>query len=357
MKHKTSKIKIIVLILVILLLLLIGGWGVFSISLYRQTFDQRFESYAPLRLEVSDFDGLEATRYTFPSDKGQMLTGYLYSHGEDPRAILVIAHGFGGGGHNSYMDVADFFAAHGFAVFAYDATACDESEGDGLGGVPQGVADLDHAITFIEGELPDLPVVLWGHSWGGYSVCNVLNYHPEVKAVAECSGCCKASDMFEAGGLQQAGDVIYTMLPFSRAYERLRYGDYAAHTALDGFAASDAAVMVVHSEDDDVLPIQYGYDVYYAAYQNDPRFTFVRFTDRGHNMIYNDTTYVDEFNAAFDEWLTTLDYDYHAAENKDRFAADKADYINTHLDRARWSHSLDPALFDQFLAFYEANIG
>lgn len=63
---------------------------------------------------------------------------------------MIIAHGFGGGGHNSYMDAADYFARNGYYVFTYDATAMDKSEGEGLGGIPQGVIDLDSAISFVE---------------------------------------------------------------------------------------------------------------------------------------------------------------------------------------------------------------
>ena len=61
-----------------------------------------------------------------------------------------MAHGLGGGGHNSYMDCANYFARHGYYVFAYDATGNDESEGEGVGGLPQGVIDLDYAISFVE---------------------------------------------------------------------------------------------------------------------------------------------------------------------------------------------------------------
>ena len=357
MKVKKSKKKIILIIVLCLILLLIGGWWAFSVSIYNENFNKRFESYEPFMLHVEDFDGLQREKYEFASDKGQMLTGYLYSAGGEPHGILVIAHGLGAG-HNSYMDVADFFAHHGYLVFAYDATGNDESEGAGVGGIPQGVIDLDRAISFVKesGSFPELPVVLFGHSWGGYSACSVLTCHPEVKAVIECSGCSRSSDLFEAGGKEQAGNVIYTMMPFIRLHERMKYGKYASNTAMDGFAASDAAVMIVHSEDDGVVPIQYGYDVYYETYKDDPRFTFLRFADRGHNYVYNDTAYIKAFNAGFDAWLETLDYDYNAAENKDRFIKDKADYIRLNLDREKWSHSLDTELFDRFLAFYDEHI-
>ncbi len=354
MKKGKAK-KIILIVLLCVLILLIAGWWYFSVAIYNENFNKRFESYEPLTLRVEDFEGLQRTKYEFPSDKGQMLTGYMYSSaGVDPKAILVIAHGLGAG-HNSYMDCADYFARNGYLVFAYDATGNDESEGEGVGGIPQGPIDLDHAVSFVEesGNFPDLPVVLFGHSWGGYGVCSVLTYHPEVKAVIECAGCDKSSDLFEAGGKEQAGNVIYTMMPFIKLHERIRYGKYATNTAMDGFAASDAAVMIVHSEDDGVVPIEYGYDVFYEKYGSDPRFVFVRLKDKGHNYVFDDAAYIDEFNAGFDDWIATLDYDYTADENLERFAADKAEYIRVHLDRSRWCSMLDEELFARFLSFYD----
>lgn len=359
MEKKRSKKKIIIISVVAVLsifILLVAGWWGLSVYLYDENINVRCETYEPLMLRVEDFDGLNCTEYSFPSDKGQMLAGCLYSVGEDQHGIVVIAHGFGGG-HNSYMDCAYYFAKNGYYVFAYDATGSDKSEGEGVGGVPQGVIDLEHAISFVEEnpDIPDLPIVLFGHSWGGYSVCSVLNYHPEVSAVIECSGFNRSSDMFESGGKSQAGDAIYLMTPFIRIHEGIKFGKYATNTAMDGFESSECQVMIVHSEDDSVIEIGYGYNKYYEKYKDDPRFTFVHFEDRGHNDIFSDPddTYVDEFDAEFDSWLKTLDYDYRAKENKDRFINDKADYITENLDHVRWSDRLDEELFKEFLDFYD----
>ena len=359
MKKSKSKKKIVIIILISLLVILIVGWGLFSVSMYEENFNVRLESYEPIMFHVEDFDGLQSTRYEFTSDKGQKLVGYMYSAGEEQRGIIVIAHGFGAG-HNSYMDCADYFAKHGYYVFAYDATGNDESEGAGVGGVPQGVVDLEHAISFVEqsGNFPDLPIALFGHSWGGYSVSAVLTYHPEVKAVIECSGCNCSSDLFEAGGKDQAGEIIYTMMPFIKLHELIRYGGYASNTAMDGFAASGASVMVIHSADDSVVPIEYGYDIYYKKYKDDPRFTFVRYEDKGHNSIFNASpdVYKDEIDTELQNWADALDYDYKADENKDRFRKDKADYIHEHLDRKRWCDRLDKEMFDSFVKFYDEHI-
>lgn len=360
-EKRKKKGKIILIAVLAVVVLMIVGWWAFCVKMYKDNFDISADSYEPLMLRVEDFDGLECTEYSFASDKGQMLAGYLYSNGDDQCGIVIMAHGFGGGGHNSYMDAADYFAKNGYYVFAYDATAMDKSEGEGLGGVPQGVIDLDHAISFVESnsDIPDLPIVLFGHSWGAYSVSAVLTYHPEVKAVIECCGFNSSPDMFESGGKEQAGIVIYAMTPFIGLHEFFSYGKYATNTAMDGFNSTDAAVMIVHSADDNVIGIEYGLDKFYEKYKDDPRFTFMRFEDRGHNSILNDlaNTYADEVDAGFADWLETLDYDYKAEENKDRFIKDKTDYLHEHLDHYRWSHRLDEELFARFLEFYNKNIG
>ena len=356
-KRKIAK-SVLSVLSIILVAFIALDW-IASVVIYNANFNQRFTSYEPTMFRVEDFEGLSRTRHEFKSDKGQTLVGYLYEAGsENKKEIIIMAHGFGGGGHNSYMDVANYFAQHGYLVFAYDATGCDESEGEGVGGLAQGVADLDYAISYVEGssQIPDLPIGLFGHSWGGYAVSSVLTYHPEVKAVIECSGFNSSSDMFEDTGFQEAGYGIYAMLPFVKLHERLKFGDYSTNCAMDGFAATDADVMVVHSKDDTVVPVKYGYDKYNEEYKDDSRFTFVEFDDRGHNYIFNDKASIDEINKDFDEWLKTLDYDYNSEENKEQFIKDKADFYNEYLDREKWADMLDDDIMEMFLEFYDNNV-
>ena len=45
---------------------------------------------------------------------------------------------------------ADYFTLNGYLVFAYDATGCDKSESDAVGGLPQGVIDLDFALHYVK---------------------------------------------------------------------------------------------------------------------------------------------------------------------------------------------------------------
>ena len=307
---KKSKKKIFFIILAIILVTAIATDGFLSIYIYNQNFDRRFETDESDKLSAGSFDGLSRVKYEFNSDKGQLLTGYMYSAGGEQKGVIVFAHGYGSGGHNNYLACINEFAQNGYYVFAYDATGCDESEGDALGGLPQGVIDLNNAISYIEtcDKYKDMPIMLFGHSWGAYCVCAVLKYHPEVKAVVECSGFNSSLDIIEAGGKNMIGNGIYAMLPFMKAKVYLDYKGNATDTALDGFAASDTPVMILHSADDTVVPMEYGYDKYYEKYGDDPRFTFVKFEDRGHSVFAGDSEEFDPMNIDKELFKTFVDY-------------------------------------------------
>ena len=297
---KTKKIpkvfKILLFIILVLVVLIVSVLWAGTVAVYKENFDIRITSSEKNRHYVNEYDGLSRTQYKFESNKAQTLTGYLYSSknapaGFSPKAILVMAHGFGGGGHTTYMDFIEYFARKGFLVFAYDATGNDESQGlgkkDGVGGLPQGVIDLDYAISFVEksGNFPELPILLFGHSWGGYSVVNVLNYHPEVKAVAEVAGFETSGKMFFAEGKSMAGDAIYAVMPFFYIHEFFKYGKYSFSTGVKGIKKTDARVMVIHGSKDDMVPVEHGYDIYYKAFKDNQQVNFQLYDDRAHDDI------------------------------------------------------------------------
>lgn len=286
-KKKGGKRILIILVAVLLVLFLLVIPAV-SLLIYGTVFGVRYQTSSADALSVESFPGLIMERRDFKSDKGQLLAGYFYQReGMEPKGVVIMAHGIGGGGHNPYMISANNFTENGYYVFAYDATGNDNSEGKKVGGLPQGVIDLDHAISYVESSetFDGLPILLFGHSWGGYSVTSVLNEHPEVAAVCSVAGFNRSSDLLEAQGREMIGSAIDLMIVYLKIYEKLKFGKYAVQTGMEGFEKSDAAVMVVHSENDTTVPIQYGYDIYYEKYSNDPRFLFVRYKDKGHNNI------------------------------------------------------------------------
>ena len=311
---KKGKKRVITIVIAILAFLVVGsvlGMYFAAASVYDRNFRYRCTTSAADTYTVEQFPGLARQRHTFRSNAGQQLVGYLYVREDTQigkKAVIVCAHGLGGGGQTGYMDIFDFFTTQGFYVFAYDATGNDESEGKVIGGLPQGFIDLDHAINYVGtiAELQGLPVMLMGYSWGAFSVSNVLNYHPEAKAVAAVAGWDKSADLTEHRGRQQAGEAVKWLLPFVSVYEHVKYGRYAGSTAMKGFANSDCDVMIVHGEKDTVVPIGYGYDTYFEKYGEDPRFTFKKYKMRGHDVMdylpdSRDYALMEEIAAFFDK--------------------------------------------------------
>lgn len=272
--------------------LVVAAAGLYSLSasIYDGTFNLRCTTSQRDTFEIAEFREMTRQRHTFRSNRGQTLVGYLYENPEvQKKAVVVFAHGFGAGGQRGYMDLFDYLAKRGYCVFAYDATGNDESEGEVIGGLPQGIIDLDYAIDYaytLE-EISGLPFVLMGYSWGALSVGNVLNYHPEVKAVATLAGCNQTLDLIEYHGRQKVGAAVKLLMPFARLHEFFRYGKYAFSTAMKGFANSDCTVLVLHGAKDDTVPMEYGYDLYMKKYGDDPRFTFVKYENYDHGLPHN----------------------------------------------------------------------
>lgn len=112
-KYWISGLLIVVILLICIL---------FSVTYYfwEQEFHTHYDTYEGKSYSVDEFEGISCENMTFTSDYGQELTGYLYTADDvEASGVIIMAHGFGGGGHNSYMPIASYFAKAGFYVFAY----------------------------------------------------------------------------------------------------------------------------------------------------------------------------------------------------------------------------------------------
>ncbi len=352
------KLKILIPLIIAVILWMVAAVGFIFVptliaeSVFESNFGMRFTTYEPLAWEVSDFDGLQVKEYSFTSDKGQKLAGYnYYKNDTDFKGVVVMAHGFGGGGHNYYMNVADYFASNGYTVFTYDATANDASEGEAVGGLPQGVIDLDYALRFVKEQdaFSGLPIMLFGHSWGGYSVGSVLKLHPDVSAAITVAAFNSSVDMLEHEGRAIAGDAIALMLPTLAAHEEDLFDEYSSLSVVEGFGATDASIMVLHSEDDATIPIADSYNIFYEKYKDDPRFTFISYENRGHDHVYHSAEaaqYRAEFNAAAAEFTS------NTAEITEDM---KADYIRENAD-LHLLYDLDDELMNKMVAHFDSSI-
>ena len=131
-------------------------------------------------------DGYSYQRVSFPSGSNTLI-GYCFAP-DDPQALVVIAAGFGDGGSSHLPEMKEFVDS-GYAVLCYDATGVGESEGSGKGGLSQPAMDLRAALrnTADDDRLSKLPILLYGHSAGGYAAATCLD-NDRVKAAVIISG-------------------------------------------------------------------------------------------------------------------------------------------------------------------------
>jgi acylglycerol lipase len=102
----------------------------------------------------------------------KIFTRSWHPTGEQPRAVVVIVHGFNShSGH--YLWVGEQLAANGLAAHALDLRGRGESEGDRyhVDKIEDYIADVDTLLEMAKAEHPGLPVFLLGHSAGGVISC------------------------------------------------------------------------------------------------------------------------------------------------------------------------------------------
>ncbi len=274
--------------------------------IYEAIFARRYSTADWVEFSLSDYPSVRVEGFDFYLENTR-LAGFKYSREDmaQPKALVIMAHGLGGGGHNVYFPFIDCLTEAGYLVFAYDAPGNDASEGK-IGGLPRGIAAMDAAIEAAksDADCENLPILLFGHSWGAYSAAAVLNLHPEIAAAAIISGFDESEDMLRFYASSYVGPLAGVSLPYVKLYERIKFGRLSELSGLEGLKASNAEILIAHSLDDGTVPVSCGYEEYLAEFSEDERFCFLEFTSEGHNRIL--------YSAAADAAVDKLNADYRA---------------------------------------------
>ena len=199
---------------------------------------------------ISDVLPREVMRY--PSREAE-LCGYYYAV-ENPRGLVVVAHGFHAGA-DEYLPIIEVMVQAGYAVFTYDVTGTYDSEGDSVIGMCQSLIDLDYALNFVKNNAigRGLPIFLIGHSWGGYAAASVMALHPDVKGCALLAPMYNGATMMVEKGEQYVGKLAYMSKPVFDVYQRMLFGDYVKYNGVMGISATTANVLIAQGIDDAVI--------------------------------------------------------------------------------------------------------
>ena len=316
-------------------------------GVYEKMFNHHFFSFRPLWFDMEDFPDLTRERHQFKSYSKNRLIGYVYQcKTPTKKGFFVFAHGYGGGGHRCYLDLIHAICKRGFYVFAYDATANDESEGHSMKGFTQGLLDADKAIGYVETlkEYQKLPLYLCGHSWGAYSMSAAIGWHVKVKGLIAFSGFNSATGIFKYNGERYAGAEADKFMTYVDSYEKVLFGDIAESTAINAFHNTKAKICIIHSEDDRTVPIDAGFYLYKKEFKNDKRFKFIKLSARGHGTVYYSTSGKNYFETVQKQYETYIKKQKPNDEQK-------ADYLKLLIDRKKYNNMVDEKLLDKALEF------
>lgn len=233
---------------------------------------------------AEDFPGLRCAPFSFPSGQGHTLQGWFYSYENPvPGRLIVFDHGLGGG-HRSYLREIQRLAKAGYLVFAYDHTGCMESGGDNTNGFAQSLSDLDACLTALKqlANIRERSISVVGHSWGAFAAMNVCAYHPEIAHIIAISGFVSVKAMVNqnfSGILKGYRKGIYAM-------ETKANPEYARADAVKSLSATQAQVLLIHSDDDPMVKKELHFDVLHQALSGKPNVAFLPVTGKGHNPNY-----------------------------------------------------------------------
>lgn len=205
-------------------------------------------------LKAKNFDNLNARPIDFKSDKGQTLNGFLYSSAkvDSYKALVVFSHGMGAG-HLAYTTEINYFAQKGYLVLSFDNTGTCESEGAKINGFAQGIIDLKFALEFVKSrdDLKDMPIILVGHSWGAYSVCNVSAITDiEIKGIVAFSPFNSMNKLIRDIAKTKTKLNLSILSPFFDLINLLKFGKTGILRTCDTINDNSVPTLVMHGGND-----------------------------------------------------------------------------------------------------------
>lgn len=254
--------------------------------IYRKHFHARFDGggdYYPYFSTLHPDWNRQAV--SFPGGRGDTLRGYIFSYENAPKALIVLCHGYGMS-LNDYLPECEYFCRAGYAVLAFDGSGVGSSDGL-LYGLPQHILDMRACLDYVNSNttLNQLPLLLYGHSWGGYAAdcVSALGDYP-IRGIISASAFQVSTAGIGPHLERHWGKLAGLMLFGVRLFQRISFGALANITAVEGLQKTDAPVLILQSSDDGIIHYRDNYEVLYKAFRNDPKKTFLPLTGHNHNI-------------------------------------------------------------------------
>ncbi len=251
-KRRCRRVCIILLVTVLsyILLSVAGSAVVFRFIFARTATVHAFE------LTYADVDAARYPRsdVSFLSGNNR-LRGCVYRPQGDSRALVLLLNGMNACLDRHLPEIL-YFVDHGFAVMTFENTGVGQSEGDGTVGLAQARLDADAAMDYIrrDNSLAPLPLVLYGHSLGGYAAATALCDSEKACAAVCVAGFNAPNENMLFSARRRVGVLADVQYPFMCLQNYFLFGDKSDSTAVDAINACGKPVMLVGSDSDETVP-------------------------------------------------------------------------------------------------------
>lgn len=189
-------------------------------------------------------DPPEGRRIVFNNGKNRLM-GYVWNE-TGTHGLVILAHGMGTSVAYHLPEVRHF-ADKGYRVFAFEYSGYGKSTGR-FRGFPQSVSDLRCAIA--QANDGTLPVILVGHSMGGYAVCAAAQGldRPIGGIIAYAPFCSSAEAIMEmTHGMQKLGWLLRLLI---LPVQRMLFGARARLNGVDGLLAAKTPSLILQGSRD-----------------------------------------------------------------------------------------------------------
>lgn len=351
-KKQKSKKKILLSCLGKILLIYVAFSLIIVVLCYDAMFSRTTPTKYSMRIQYEDIKN-EYERDLISFESGDnTLQGYHYGKNNE-KGLIVISHGLGASAEN-YLAETLYFVDNGYQVFSYDNTGCHNSEGDNSRGLSQSVIDLDSALSYIESDsrFTSLPILLFGHSWGGYAVTAIFNFDHNITASVSLAGFNEPISMIFDKGKQIMGPLAYIEYPILNLYHRFLFMKNANLTAVDGINNTSTPILLIHGNADEVINHTTVGTIAFKNEITNPNVQYkLRTNERQNNhtqlcMSLTALEYIDELNIIYNE--LSQKYDNKIPEEELKAFYDSVDKKKASL--------LNEEIMQDILKFYEDSL-
>jgi len=232
-----------------------------------------------------------AERIYYQSSGGLTVSGLLFrpTEGQPPWPTIIVNHaGFGTAG--DFSDVALGIRDRGYLVFNPDFRGSGESEG--VNELAKGeVDDVINAIEYLksQGLVEDNRIGMYGQSHGAAVSLIAVGRYPEIKAVVAEAGFSDATAVYDNAVTRLDDPFIKQhydqMLPMVGGTPDEVSDEYEVRSAINYVDNIQAAVLLIHGEQDPLIPVDQSIMMYDALIQEGKTAELKIYADEGHTVV------------------------------------------------------------------------